>query len=198
MATKLSDQYFAILANHFEKGMAIDSLHLSKSQKLRTKQVLEVFNAMCARPWIDPREYLTNKFGRTPSELNNDMLILNFMARYRNQGTREVDEFRVRAVANTAIRHGMQSGDDDKALKGAALLTKVAQLDKPATEINDGELLPGAQPFTTDVSATYDNKRRISRKEMARIRKQYGVIPDEWQQMIEVEDAEIVEDPANS
>lgn len=194
MPSKLADNYFAVLANHFEKGIRIEKLALSKSQKLRTQQCLEVFNAMCERPWIDPREYLTNKYNRTQSELANDMLIINFMARYRNKGTREVDEFRVRAVANQAIKHGMQTGNDDTALKGAALLTKVAQLDKPAAEVNDGDLLPGAQPFTTDVSAAYDNKRRISKKEMARIRKQYGVIPDEWQQLIEVEDAVIIEE----
>ena len=194
MPTKLADNYFAVLAKHFEKGITIERLALSKSQKLRTLQVLEVFNAMCARPWIDPQEYLRNKYNRTPNELKNDMLILNFMAQYRNKGTREVDEFRVRAVANQAIKHGMQTGNDDTALKGAALLTKIAQLDKPATEVNDGELLPNAQQFTTDVSAVYENKRRMSRKEMQRLRKQYGVIPDEWMQQLEIEDAEIIEE----
>lgn len=188
MPTKISEHYWAVLRKHMELGTNIDCCDMTASQKERTKQCLDCFNAICQRSWVDPREYMKNKFGRTEAELTNDMAIINFMLAFRNRGSREIDEYRVRATANRAMQHGAQTGNDDLALKGAALLTKVAGLDRPAAESNEGELLPGASPFTTDVSVAYEGKKRISKAEMKRIRQRYGVVPDEWQQRLEVEE----------
>lgn len=191
MSSPLSPNLYNLLRIHLEKGIPIERLNFSVAQKQRLLQCEEAFKIFVQRPWMDLRTYFSNRWGHSPAEINNDIAVVNFMADFLNKGTRAIDEMKVRATANKAISDGAQSGNTELSLKGAALLTKVAQLDKPEADVDNSALLAGMPiVITSDPSMKYKNKRAVSDKEMKRIRERWGVKQDPWQEMTELKEDE--------
>lgn len=191
MPSPLSPNLYNLLRIHLEKGIPIERLNFSSSQKQRLMQCEEAFKIFVQRPWMDLRAYFSNRWGHSSAEINNDIAVINFMAEFVNKGTRAIDEMKVRATANKAIADGAQSGNAELSLKGATLLAKVAKLDKPEADVDTSTLLAGMPiVITSDPSKKYKNKRVVSDKEMKRIRDYWGVKQDPWQEMTELKEDE--------
>ena len=192
MPTVLSNRFFELLRLHLESGVPIDNMAFRESQKIRIKQCLETFRMFADRPWMDLRIYISNRYGRSQSEISNDIKIINFIAEMQNNGTRALDEMKVRSVANKAIADGARTGNTELSLKGAHMLTKVAKLDQQQDD-NDNKNLLSSLPIviTSDPSVKYKNKKQISDEEMKKIRKRWGVKQDQWQELVE---AQVIED----
>lgn len=195
MATQVAQKFYELLRKHFETGVPWQNMNFTDDQKRRIEVCLDAYKRFEADPFIDLSLYIKNKWGRTYSELKNDLKVVEYISSFYAQGQRNISTMKVRHAANIMMRNGADTGNMKAVKDGATLLFKLDRLDQPETpeELGD-ELIRMPLVVTSDVKKKYPTKTPHETEEMKKIRKTWGVKIDQWQDMIENEDGVYIPD----
>lgn len=190
MATQVAQKFYDLLRKHFETGVPWQNMNFTDDQKRRIEVCLDAYKRFEADPFIDLNQYIRNKWNRTYSELKNDLKVVEYISSFYAQGQRNISTMKVRHAANLMMRNGADTGNMKAVNDGATLLFKLDRLDQPETpeELGD-ELIRMPVVITSDVKKKFPNKVSHDTEEMKKIRKRWGVKIDQWQDMVEVEEA---------
>lgn len=189
MATQVAQKFYDLLRKHFETGVPWQNMNFTDDQKRRIEVCLDAYKRFEADPFMDLSLYIKNKWGRTYSELKNDLKVVEYISSFYAQGQRNISTMKVRHAANIMMRNGADTGNMKAVNDGATLLFKLDRLDQPETpeELGD-ELIRMPLVVTSDVKKKFPTKTSHETEEMKKIRKTWGVKIDQWQDMIENED----------
>lgn len=189
MATQVAQKFYDLLRKHFETGVPWQNMNFTDDQKRRIEVCLDAYKRFEADPFMDLSLYIKNKWGRTYSELKNDLKVVEYISSFYAQGQRNISTMKVRHAANIMMRNGADTGNMKAVNDGATLLLKLDRLDQPETpeELGD-ELIRMPLVVTSDVKKKFPTKTSHETEEMKKIRKTWGVKIDQWQDMIENED----------
>lgn len=189
MATQVAQKFYDLLRKHFETGVPWQNMNFTDDQKRRIEVCLDAYKRFEADPFMDLSLYIKNKWGRTYSELKNDLKVVEYISSFYAQGQRNISTMKVRHAANIMMRNGADTGNMKAVNDGATLLFKLDRLDQPETpeELGD-ELIRMPVVVTSDVKKKFPSKTSHETEEMKKIRKTWGVKIDQWQDMIENED----------
>lgn len=189
MATQVAQKFYDLLRKHFETGVPWQNMNFTDDQKRRIEVCLDAYKRFEADPFMDLSLYIKNKWGRTYSELKNDLKVVEYISSFYAQGQRNISTMKVRHAANIMMRNGADTGNMKAVNDGATLLFKLDRLDQPETpeELGD-ELIRMPLVVTSDVKKKFPSKTSHETEEMKKIRKTWGVKIDQWQDMIENED----------
>lgn len=195
MATQVAQKFYDLLRKHFETGVPWQNMNFTDDQKRRIEVCLDAYKRFEADPFMDLSLYIKNKWGRTYSELKNDLKVVEYISSFYAQGQRNISTMKVRHAANIMMRNGADTGNMKAVNDGATLLFKLDRLDQPETpeELGD-ELIRMPIVVTSDVKKKFPNKTSHDTEEMKKIRKRWGVKIDEWQNMVEDEDGVYIPD----
>lgn len=195
MATQVAQKFYELLRKHFETGVPWQNMNFTDDQKRRIEVCLDAYKRFETDPFMDLSLYIKNKWGRTYSELKNDLKVVEYISSFYAQGQRNISTMKVRHAANIMMRNGADTGNMKAVNDGATLLFKLDRLDQPETpeELGD-ELIRMPLVVTSDVKKKYPTKTSHETEEMKKIRKTWGVKIDQWQDMIENEDGVYIPD----
>lgn len=195
MATQVAQKFYDLLRKHFETGVPWQNMNFTDDQKRRIEVCLDAYKRFEADPFMDLSLYIKNKWGRTYSELKNDLKVVEYISSFYAQGQRNISTMKVRHAANIMMRNGADTGNMKAVNDGATLLFKLDRLDQPETpeELGD-ELIRMPVVITSDVKKKFPNKTSHDTEEMKKIRKRWGVKIDQWQDMVEDEDGVYIPD----
>ena len=178
---------------HFEKGVPIDELDLRTEQRERMARVDHVYWQWMRNPFLDAfvmfKQLVKGKAADVQSEwrmAQKDKWLFDFVVDRVAPPSRRVDELKVRAAAEQAIRIGMETDNVQALTKGGKLLYDVAGLDKPednSTDMSKVAFLPTV--VVTDIREVDDTKENIDDEETKRIIAKYGAYVDAKQKAIE-------------
>lgn len=178
---------------HFESGVPIDDLDLKPSQRERLSRVEHVYWIWKKNPFLDAfamfKELVKGKYADKQSEwraAQRDKLLFDFVIENIAPPSRRVDEAKVRAAAEHAIRIGMETDNAVALTKGGKLLYEVAGLAQPESQQADMSkvvFLPSV--VVTNIKEVDDTKENIDDEETKRIIAKYGGFVDEKRKMIE-------------
>lgn len=195
MATQVAQKFYDLLRKHFETGVPWQNMNFTDDQKRRIEVCLEAYKRFEADPFMDLSLYIKNKWGRTYSELKNDLKVVEYISSFYAQGQRNISTMKVRHAANIMMRNGADTGNMKAVNDGATLLFKLDRLDQPETPEDLGdELIRMPVVITSDVKKKFPNKTSHDTEEMKKIRKRWGVKIDQWQDMVEDEDGVYIPD----
>jgi len=178
---------------HLEQGVPIDDLDIKPSQRARLARVEHVYWQWVKNPFLDVfqmfKQLIKGKYADPPAEYRaaqKDKWLFDFIVEQIATPSRKVDEARVRAAANQAIRIGMETDNVMALTKGGKLLSEVAHLNQPEEHSDDMSkvaFLPSV--VVTDIREVDDTKENIDDEETKRIISKYGGFVDEKRKMIE-------------
>lgn len=190
----LTQKMRVALLTHFQTGVPIDRLNLSPQQKDIVARVEHVYWQWVKNPFLDCYMLLYQLHknagkgtGGTSTILaRRDMKVFEFVRDNITSSSRKVDEQRVRAAANKAIRIGMETDDVNALTRGGKLLYDVAHLGQPESEQADMSRLSFLPPVvTTSAKEVDETKEEVDDQEMKRIMAKYGGFVDEKEEGIE-------------
>lgn len=186
MPREVSQKFYNLLRIHLETGQDYRFMAFTKDQKRRLLICKEVYEMLKVNPYLDTNKYLKNKFQRTPSEIYNDMQVVNFITSLCSAGTKEVSRFRVRRNAELAMKMAYDQGDVKNMLAAGDRLERIERLNE-AEQGEDWENSIVKMPivFTVDPRKLYPDKEFRNSKELDRIRAKYNVKKDPIMEMME-------------
>lgn len=195
MATQVAQKFYDLLRKHFETGVPWQNMNFTDDQKRRIEVCLDAYKRFEADPFMDLSLYIKNKWGRSYSELKNDLKVVEYISSFYAQGQRNISTMKVRHAANIMMRNGADTGNMKAVNDGATLLFKLDRLDQPETpeELGD-ELIRMPLVVTSDVKKKFPTKTSHEAEEMKKIRKTWGVKIDQWQDMIENDEGVYIPD----
>lgn len=195
MATQVAQKFYDLLRKHFETGVPWQNMNFTDDQKRRIEVCLDAYKRFEADPFMDLSLYIKNKWGRSYSELKNDLKVVEYISSFYAQGQRNISTMKVRHAANIMMRNGADTGNMKAVNDGATLLFKLDRLDQPETpeELGD-ELIRMPLVVTSDVKKKFPTKTSHETEEMRKIRKTWGVKIDQWQDMIENDEGVYIPD----
>nr|DAL63025.1 MAG TPA_asm: hypothetical protein [Caudoviricetes sp.] len=195
MATQVAQKFYDLLRKHFETGVPWQNMNFTDDQKRRIEVCLDAYKRFEADPFMDLSLYIKNKWGRSYSELKNDLKVVEYISSFYAQGQRNISTMKVRHAANIMMRNGADTGNMKAVNDGATLLFKLDRLDQPETpeELGD-ELIRMPLVVTSDVKKKFPTKTSHETEEMKKIRKTWGVKIDQWQDMIENDEGVYIPD----
>lgn len=178
---------------HFEKGVPIDDLSLRTEHRNRLARVEHVYWQWIRNPFLDAfqmfKQLVKGKASDPQSEwrmAQKDKILFDFVVDRVAPPSRRVDEIKVRAAAEQAIKIGMETDNVQALTKGGKLLYDVAGLDKPEEErIDMGKMAFLPPVVTTNVKDVDETKEEMDDAEMKRIMSKYGGFVDEKERRIE-------------
>lgn len=178
---------------HFEKGVPIDDLSLRTEHRNRLARVEHVYWQWIRNPFLDAfqmfKQLVKGKASDPQSEwrmAQKDKILFDFVVDRVAPPSRRVDEIKVRAAAEQAIKIGMETDNVQALTKGGKLLYDVAGLDKPednGADMSKVAFLPTV--VVTDIREVDDTKKNIDDEETKRIIAKYGAFVDPKQKSIE-------------
>lgn len=178
---------------HFEKGVPIDDLSLRTEHRNRLARVEHVYWQWIRNPFLDAfqmfKQLVKGKASDPQSEwrmAQKDKFLFDFVVDRVAPPSRRVDEIKVRAAAEQAIKIGMETDNVQALTKGGKLLYDVAGLDKPednSTDMSKVAFLPTV--VVTDIREVDNTKENIDDEETKRIIAKYGAYVDAKQKAIE-------------
>lgn len=191
--TSLPERLMTCSLLHFEKGVPIDELDLRTEQRERMARVDHVYWQWMRNPFLDAfvmfKQLVKGKAADVQSEwrmAQKDKWLFDFVVDRVAPPSRRVDELKVRAAAEQAIRIGMETDNVQALTKGGKLLYDVAGLDKPednGADMSKVAFLPTV--VVTDIREVDDTKENIDDEETKRIIAKYGAFVDAKQKAIE-------------
>ena len=128
MATQVAQKFYDLLRKHFETGVPWQNMNFTDDQKRRIEVCLEAYKRFEADPFMDLSLYIKNKWGRTYSELKNDLKVVEYISSFYAQGQRNISTMKVRHAANIMMRNGADTGNMKAVNDGATLLFKLDRL----------------------------------------------------------------------
>ena len=172
---------------HFESGVPIDDVNITKPQKARLARVSHVYWIWMKNPYLDTfamfKQLCKGKYADRHTEwaaAQKDKILFDFVIEHVQQSSRRMDEAKVRAAAEQAIRIGMETDNAVALTKGGKLLYDVAGLAQPESEQVDMSKVMFLPPVvTTNVRDVDDTKDDVDDAEMKRIMEKYGGYVDE-------------------
>ena len=182
MGTDLSPKFYDVLQKHLENGQPIKDMNFSPVQKRRAEVCLDVYRQLQDNPLMDIRKYLRRKFGRTETELRQDLKVVAYLTAELNQDTKELSQYRIREAALKTMRIGDATGDWKALEAGAKLLYKSEGLDKPESAIDIEQSTYTLQPVLV---AAPKGKQEYDEKMLDKLRKKYHADKDKTQEMVE-------------
>lgn len=196
MTVNVSKNFLERLRKHLETGVPYTDMNFTDEQKKRIAVCMDAYQRFATDPFMDLRQYITNRWKRTYSELRNDLKVVDYISSFYVDGQRNISSMKVRHSADILMRNGASTGDMKALYDGARLLAKIDRLDQPENPAEMGDQLVDMPVIITDdVSKKFPGKRSSTEKERERIRRKYGVKKDRWQEMVETESGEYVEAP---
>lgn len=130
---------------------------------------------------------IRNGIPRSPTELANDLYVLNYLCDTLEVDTRSLDKAKVKAAADKLLKIGADTRNDRAIGKG---IDTYMRLYKDFNEKED----PSEQMPSTDINITGDvtvidsSRANISDDERKRLERRYGVTEREVQELREQED----------
>lgn len=189
---------------HFDNGVPIVDLDVRREHKDRLTRVHHVYFQWVKDPYLDTFQLFKQLLRQGEKQYadricihhaaEKDQRLLEFVIDHVAPPSRRVDEARVRAAANQAIRIGLETDNVMALTKGGKLLMDVAHLDQPESEQADMNKISFLPPIVvTDVSKMDDSKVEYNDDEVKRIMAKYGGVIDEkmrnMDEMVEVMEA---------
>lgn len=183
---------------HFEKGVPIDDLDIRTEHKRRLARVSHVYWQWIKNPFLDVFPMFKQLVKGTGADLQSewhmaqkDKWLFDFVVEHVAPPSRRVDEHKVRAAAEQAIRIGMETDNFNALVKGGKLLSEVAHLDQPESEQADMSKAMFLPPVVTTSAKEYDDtKEDMEDLVMKGIMQKYGGYVDEKvsdvEEMVEV------------
>lgn len=186
MPKEVSSKFYDLLRIHLETGQDYRYMAFTKDQKHRLMICKEVYEILKVNPYLDTNQFLKNKYQRTPSEIYNDMQVVNFIISICSAGTKEVSRLRVRKNAELAMKMAYNQGDVKNMLAAGDRLERIERLNE-AEQGEDWENSIVKMPivFTVDPRKLYPDKEFRNAKELDRIRAKYHVKKDPIMEMME-------------
>lgn len=196
MTVDVSKNFLERLRKHLETGVPYTDMNFTDEQKKRIAVCMDAYQRFATDPFMDLRQYITNRWKRTYSELRNDLKVVDYISSFYVDGQRNISSMKVRHSADILMRNGASTGNMKALYDGASLLTKIDRLDQPESPAEMGDQIVD-MPFviTDDVSKKFPGKTSSNQKQMNELRHKYGVRKDHWQEMVETESGEYVEAP---
>ena len=115
-----------------------------------------------------------------------DKWLFDFVVDHVAPPSRRVDERKVRAAAEQAIKIGMETDNVNALTKGGKLLFDVAGLDKPESEQADISKAMFIPPVVTTVASEIDPTKEDQTDEQSRlIMQKYGAYEDEKRKAVD-------------
>lgn len=182
MGTDLSPKFYDVLQKHLENGQPIKDMNFSPGQKRRAEVCLDVYRQLQDNPMMDVRKYLRRKFGRTDTELRQDLKVVAYLSAELNEDTKELSQYRIREAALKTMRIGDATGDWKALEAGAKLLYKAEGLDKPESAIDIEQNTYTLQPVLV---AAPKGKQEYDERMLDKLRKKYHAEKDKTQEMVE-------------
>lgn len=194
MPKEVSSKFYALLRIHLETGQNYKYMAFTKGQKQRLQICKDVYEMLKVNPYLDTNQYLKNKYNRTPSEIYNDMQVVNFIISLCSAGTKEVSRFMVRRNAEIAMKMAHDQGDVKSMLMAGDRLERIERLDE-AEQGEDWENSIVKMPivFTPDPRKLYPDKEYRNQKELDRVRNKYGVKKDALMELMERKREELLQ-----
>lgn len=186
MPEPISNKFYDLLRLHLETGTDYRYMRFSAEQKKRISVCVDAYKQLEINPYLNIREYLKNRHGRTMSEMYNDNKVIDFITSVCQAGGKNISRMRVRKNAELAMKMGYDQGNTDAMLKAGKQLMDIDELNKPDTGGDmeeDITKLPIA--FTNDARKLFPNKGHSSDEQMEKIRQKWGVKKDRIQEMVE-------------
>lgn len=183
---------------HFEQGVPIDDLDIRTEHKRRLARVSHVYWQWIKNPFLDVFPMFKQLVKGTGADLQSewhmaqkDKWLFDFVVEHVAPPSRRVDEHKVRAAAEQAIRIGMETDNFNALVKGGKLLSEVAHLDQPESEQADMSKAMFLPPVVTTSAKEYDDtKEDMEDLVMKGIMQKYGGYVDEKvsdvEEMVEV------------
>lgn len=193
MPEPISNKFYDLLRLHLETGTDYRYMRFSAEQKKRIAVCVDAYKQLEINPYLNIREYLKNRHGRTMSEMYNDNKVIDFITSVCQAGGKNISRMRVRKNAELAMKMGYDQGNTDAMLKAGKQLMDIDELNKPDTGGDmeeDIAKLPIA--FTKDARTLFPNKGHSSDEQMEKIRRKWGVKKDRIQEMVERKVGEFV------
>lgn len=182
MGTDLSPKFYDVLQKHLENGQPLKDMNFSPMQKRRAEVCLDVYRQLQDNPMMDVRKYLRRKFGRTDTELRQDVKVVSYLVAELNQDTKELSQYRIRSAALKIMRIGDATGDWKALEAGGKMLNKAEGLDKPESAIDIEQNTYTLQPVLV---AAPKGKQEYDERMLDKLRKKYHADKDKTQEMVE-------------
>lgn len=124
---------------------------------------------------------------RTPTEIANDVAVLNHIIECFSVDTESIERHKVLDASDWLIREGMKSGNDRSVTSGANIKMTLfdnfnakedASTQMPSTDIN----------ITGDVSVIKPGRKNLSEEELRKLRRKYNLTEKEVQDLESDED----------
>ena len=178
---------------HFEQGVPISDIDVRREHKDRLARVQHVYWQWVRNPYLDVfpmfKQLVKGKGADVQSEwrmAQKDKWLFDYVVDHVSPPSRRVDERKVRAAAEQAIRIGMETDNVLALTKGGKLLYDVAGLDKPEEErIDLGKMSFLPPVVTTRVKDADDTKEDMDDAVMKSLLAKYGGYVDEKEVNIE-------------
>lgn len=178
---------------HFDSGVPIDDCDCRTEHKERLARVHHVYWQWVKNPWLDTKQLfkqlVKGQYKHLPNAIraaNKDQILFEFVVDHVAAPSRRMDEMKVRAAAEQAIKIGMETDNVVALTKGGKLLYDVAHLGQPESETTDltkATFLPSV--VVTNAHEIDDSKDNYEDEETRRITAKYGGYVDEKRKMIE-------------
>lgn len=178
---------------HFEQGVPIKDLDVRRENKDRLARVQHVYWQWMKNPMIDTfqlfKQLIRGQYADAPSEhhaAQKDQRLFEFVVEHVANGSRKMDEAKVRYAAERMITIGMETDNVAALDKGSKRLYEVAGLDKPETEQMEMAKTVFLPPVVTTVASEVDpTKEDVTDEQAKLILKKYGAYVDEKRTMVE-------------
>lgn len=182
MGSELTPKFYEVLSKHLELGTSIKHCNFSPSQRQRAVVCLDVHKQLEDNDMMDVKRYLRQRWGRTDTEIRQDLKVINWLIAELRGETKELSRYRIIKNSEKIIRMGQSTGDWKAIEAGLKMLHKAEGLDKPESAVDveaNTHMLP---PIIVD---TAPNGVKYSEEQLDKLRKKYHVEKDKTQEMVE-------------
>ena len=178
---------------HFDSGVPIDDCDCRTEHKERLARVHHVYWQWVKNPWLDTKQLfkqlVKGQYKHLPNAIraaNKDQILFEFVVDHVAAPSRRMDEMKVRAAAEQAIKIGMETDNVVALTKGGKLLYDVAHLNEPESEQADmSKVMFMPTVVVTDVREIDDTREEISDEETKRIMAKYNAFVDDKHKAVE-------------
>lgn len=182
MGNDLTPKFYETLQKHLELGTPLKHVNFSPVQRRRAEVCLDVYRRLEDNEMMDQKRYLRQRWGRTDTEIRQDLKVINWLLGELNEDSKELSRYRLKKQGERIIRMGQATGDWKAIEAGSKLIYKVEGLDKPETAIDveaNTHMLPPVFVDTPKNGVVYDETQ------LDRLRKKYHAEKDKTQEMVE-------------
>lgn len=185
MATALAPSFYEIVRLHAEQGVALNEMTLSEDQRLRIQVCMNTWQRLQENPGMSIERYLQKTWKRTYSEIANDRLVVNFLAKLLGHEEKALVDFRARKHAERFMDMAASQGDVKNGVAALGMYQKITHAGEEEKGLDVGKNTAILQPIFVPITAIDKSKQQYDTKAMRKIRRKYGATTDAIQDLIE-------------